>query len=405
MKRGLLLLAAWALLLSLLSANADANGVCAPPVDYQLLAANEASGGIGGTGRSADPGDGGIGGTGRGVDAGGDGGIGGTGIVGTITGFASICVNGLEVHYDDAVAVNENGKPGSARGLAIGQLVAVNAGRSARGLEARQIDVIHALEGPVTKVADNRQQIEVMGAGVSLSVPAVREQARTLKVGDWVQVSGHAGADGAVLASRVAPIAARSEASVSGDGSPEQRRVGNVPVDRAENGPRTVRGQWNGTRLEVRESRPQAGREWSGKTQRVVIETRVIGNDGKHARTGRSELDAALSTQEGSAALTAGTLIRMSARVDEKGNLHGLRVERATRDRRDENGRARTDKSDKPDKSEQDRAEREARDARKQQEKVERNLDREQRIERERRDDRNDRPERIDRPDRSGRDH
>ena len=33
------------------------------------------------------------------------------GIFGTITGFASVCINGLEVHFDDHVKVTENGDP------------------------------------------------------------------------------------------------------------------------------------------------------------------------------------------------------------------------------------------------------------------------------------------------------
>src|SRR5690349_21550179 len=61
-------------------------------------------GGIGGTGAVA----GGVGGTGIGSESD-NGGIGGTGIVGTITGFASICVNGLEVHFNNDVPVSENG--------------------------------------------------------------------------------------------------------------------------------------------------------------------------------------------------------------------------------------------------------------------------------------------------------
>src|SRR5213075_3081748 len=64
----------------------------------------QAPGGTGGTGVAP----GGVGGTGIGSESD-NGGIGGTGIVGTITGFASICVNGLEVHFSNDVPVSENG--------------------------------------------------------------------------------------------------------------------------------------------------------------------------------------------------------------------------------------------------------------------------------------------------------
>src|SRR2546422_4023925 len=73
---------------------------------------------VGGTPRSESAGNAGqdvvagrpgIGGTGIGKD--GSGGIGGTGIVGVITGFASICVNGVEVHYDASPPVSADGRP------------------------------------------------------------------------------------------------------------------------------------------------------------------------------------------------------------------------------------------------------------------------------------------------------
>ena len=92
-----------------------------------------ARGGVGGTGAPAQTAKtpGGIGGTG--VPVAEDGGVGGTGapvadgtgIVGTITGFASICVNGLEVFYDENTPTNANGEPLGTGGLAIGQVVAI----------------------------------------------------------------------------------------------------------------------------------------------------------------------------------------------------------------------------------------------------------------------------------------
>ncbi|UUZ77687.1 DUF5666 domain-containing protein [Polaromonas sp. P1(28)-13] len=68
-----------------------------------------------------------------------EGGIGGTGIVGVITGFASICVNGVEVHFDAGTPVSDNGQPGSARQLAVGQVVAVRAAGAGAEVSARNI--------------------------------------------------------------------------------------------------------------------------------------------------------------------------------------------------------------------------------------------------------------------------
>ncbi len=47
-------------------------------------------------------------------DAMADRGIGGTGIIGVVTGFASICVNGLEVQYDNTVPVDIDGHAGTS---------------------------------------------------------------------------------------------------------------------------------------------------------------------------------------------------------------------------------------------------------------------------------------------------
>ena len=125
------------------------------------------NGGVGGTG--ARPGGGGIGGTGASQD---EGGVGGTGIVGTITGFGSICVNGVEVHFDNKVALSENGQPASSQRLAIGQVVAVEAQPSRRGLEARSIAILNAYEGPVTGLASGDTPMRVMGQPVRVAAGA-----------------------------------------------------------------------------------------------------------------------------------------------------------------------------------------------------------------------------------------
>ena len=296
MKRSHLLLLAWAGLIASLPAPVNAENACAPATEYRpLLNLNGDPGGIGGTGQRANN-EGGIGGTGHQLDP--EGGIGGTGVIGTITGFASICVNGLEVHFDNSAKVTENGKPSTSRGLAIGQVVVVEAGSTARGLEARRIAIVHALEGPITRPsnANPKGQIEVMGARVTPVNAQMRNQLTQLKVGDWVQVSGHPAPDGGVLASRVARIDARETATISGRADPATKQVGGVAVDRRSSGDLTVRGNWDGKRLSISESRPAASAEWTTRPTRVVIETRVQQHEeGKKIRTGSSDVDAALA--------------------------------------------------------------------------------------------------------------
>ena len=54
-----------------------------------------------------------------------------------ITGFASICVNGIELHYDAATLISLNGAPGQAGALAVGKVVMVQAAERHRRAQAR----------------------------------------------------------------------------------------------------------------------------------------------------------------------------------------------------------------------------------------------------------------------------
>ena len=50
-------------------------------------------------------------------------GLGGTGIVGTISGFGSIIVNGLELQFDRNTAVGSDGRPAALDELRVGQVI------------------------------------------------------------------------------------------------------------------------------------------------------------------------------------------------------------------------------------------------------------------------------------------
>lgn len=189
-------------------APAPATGFCRIGSDGGPLLAGDR--GIGGTGRiaAAEQGDRGIGGTGalaaaeqgeRGI---GGTGIGGTGIVGVITGFASICVNGLKVEYDPSMPVEADGTAIPADRLRAGQLVIIEAvGRGDR-LEARSLAVRHEVIGPVERV-DPDGALQVAGQSV---VPAHPLQGETApRRGQWVAVSGLRRPDGSILATRLDP--------------------------------------------------------------------------------------------------------------------------------------------------------------------------------------------------------
>lgn len=236
-----------------------------------------ATGGIGGTGAP-----GGIGGTGAPAD---EGGIGGTGIVGTITGFGSICVNGVEVHFDSTASLSENGMPGSSNQLAIGQVVAVEARTSPRGLEALSIEILHAFEGPITDVATGAAPMRVMGQPVRVAAGAL--VAEGLRIGEPVRVSGLRNAQGTVVASRIER--APKLAQVSAIGAIE--RTGDLqglalskPL--APQSEVLVRGTWNGRQLNVIQTRSDPGIPFAGRVRNALVEGLVRGQQGDRIEFG-----------------------------------------------------------------------------------------------------------------------
>lgn len=229
------------------------------------------TGGIGGTGAVA--GRPGLGGTGISE--------GGTGIVGVITGFASICVNGVEVHFDAGTPVSDNGQPGSARQLAVGQVVAVRAAGAGAEVSARNIAVIHAAVGPLEAPDAATGAFRILGQTARALNP---DDLSGLKAGDWVRVSGHRLAQGEIAASRIEPIAAQPQAQLNGS-------VGSIDADSLMvNGTRVrfdaqplpaglapgrevlVSGAWDGSTLQAERVQLDPTRDGLGRVERVVFE-------------------------------------------------------------------------------------------------------------------------------------
>ncbi len=154
----------------------------------------------------------------------GDDGIGGTGIVGIVTGFGSVCVNGLEVEYDDSTAIDSNGAAVNSMALAVGQLVVVEATGRRDQLHADRIAVRDAAVGPAFAVDAARGELVVLGQSVRVGpgAPLVdRASQRPLAlgdvaIGDFLAVSGLRQADGIVVATRVDRVAKSDRVSVSG---------------------------------------------------------------------------------------------------------------------------------------------------------------------------------------------
>ncbi len=132
-------------------------------------------------------------------------GIGGTGIVGVVTGFASVCVDGQEVRIDKSVPVTIDGASATAGQLRAGQLVAIEAGRRLDApdspLQARTIAVRYEVTGPIESIDAHADTIIVAGQRVSI-LPTTWVAGR-FGAGSWTSISGLRQPDGTIAASRL----------------------------------------------------------------------------------------------------------------------------------------------------------------------------------------------------------
>jgi hypothetical protein len=125
----------------------------------------------------------GLGGTGMFADSGN--GLGGTGIVGEITGFGSIFVNGIEIEYHSATPFTVDGKTANLKQLEIGDVVEVLTTDDNKHTQAIMINLRHEVIGVVESVNISEASFTVHGQvvkrGSKKSLPVV---------GDRVAVSG-----------------------------------------------------------------------------------------------------------------------------------------------------------------------------------------------------------------------
>jgi hypothetical protein len=177
--------------------------------------------GQGGTGRyPGDPDGTGQGGTGltTGKQSDGDGsGSGGTGLTveveGMITGFASICVNGLELHYSPATPVTLLGKTASPMDLAVGQVVRALAKGRGDQLAVQHVQVRHLLIATIQGIDPGG--LRAQGRTISLSPDAVLPSG--LSPGVKVAVSGFVGAHGQSVATRLDAVPSDTPDSLTGE--------------------------------------------------------------------------------------------------------------------------------------------------------------------------------------------
>nr|WP_294518734.1 DUF5666 domain-containing protein [uncultured Rhodopila sp.] len=134
-----------------------------------------------------------------------DRGIGGTGIFGVVTGFASICVDGLEVRLDKNLSVSVNGAAATVKQLRAGQVVAIEAAGQETAAhsvdQAKMVSVRYEVSGPIEAVDTAAGAMVVAGQRV-IVLPTTWVAGR-FALGNWTTVSGLRQPDGTIMASRL----------------------------------------------------------------------------------------------------------------------------------------------------------------------------------------------------------
>jgi hypothetical protein len=310
--------------------------------------------GVGGTGlRTADrPGDDGSGTGGTGLVDDDESGLGGTGLIGTITAYGSVCVNGFTVEYDDETRVEENGAEARSSELAIGSVVVVDAERQDGALRARQIGVRNAAMGPATRIDPEARTLEVVGQTVEVPAGALLvDRVSGVEVaalddwapGEYLAVSGLRQSDGHIVASRVERRAPRDEVSATGrleDTTGGAARLGGASVAFAAegrgdgDGAVLVRGRWNARDERIEDARSQPAYRFREGVEELSLEGFVqeIDDEGR-GRVGGVPVLIARDVRGDRAA--RGDRVRMSGRLDRDGRLRAreVRVDRDWRDR------------------------------------------------------------------------
>ena len=156
-------------------------GGCVSPNEQPLASSGDEDFGIGGTGIIAN------------ADS-------GQGLIGRITGYGSIFVNGIEVELDSRTEITVNDVSVADHDFSIGEVVEVLTVDSRKHTSAARINVRHEVIGRIAESSEGHLVIE----GERIKLPEASD--RQYSAGEWVAVSGFRDHRGQVHASLVQPI-------------------------------------------------------------------------------------------------------------------------------------------------------------------------------------------------------
>lgn len=256
---------------------------------------------------------------------------GGIAIMGVVTGFASICVNGEEVHYDNSTPVFSNGKPAKLGYLAVGKTVMLKAERVNNRLNAKAIGLYDAVSGPMSGLDITRQQMHVMGQTVRMNAQ-VLQQAQAIRANVAVSVSGHRLATGEIVATRVDPIESTSASTIGvvtalgSNGFNINGTKVNVMDAKLLNNLKVgsevrVSGSWSGDVLKANQVDNQPTQRLISRADSAILEGYVSAN----ANSGGKLLGSELSFTQGNARSkeleqSNGKLVKIELRRNERGD-------------------------------------------------------------------------------------
>jgi hypothetical protein len=152
-------------------------------------------------------------------------GIGGTGIVGSVTGFGSIFVNGIEIEIDERTPITVNGRQVTQHDIAIGETVEVLATDSQAYTHAARLNIRHEIIGPVSSWDATSGSMSILGQLIR-----IENSSDDWQRGQYLAVSGYVDAEGVVQARRIDP-AGDSSILLRGDRSEISARLAQAGID------------------------------------------------------------------------------------------------------------------------------------------------------------------------------
>jgi hypothetical protein len=162
------------------------SGACSLATPTRLASNDDDEFGIGGTGIVADS---------------------ALGIIGQVTGYGSIFVNGIEIETTADSDLRIDGQAHAMTGFHLGDVVEVLTQDNRPYTRAARLNLRHELIGPIALIDNDTQQLSILGQRVRLNT-AVTPPIH-LAAGDWVAVAGFRDAEGIIHASRISPAPGR----------------------------------------------------------------------------------------------------------------------------------------------------------------------------------------------------